>query len=53
MLNADVALLLDIDPDSSGMSQCQFGSCPPSPTASLVSYYADNARAWIKARVSF
>lgn len=48
MLNSDVALLLDIQPDADGRSSCDFDTCQPSATALLVRIYGRFPNFWIR-----
>lgn len=48
MLNADVALFRDVQPDDNGKSRCQFNSCSFSPSARIVRRYARNRNLWMR-----
>ena len=48
MLNADVALIRDIQTDRNGRSSCQFDDCALSPSERIVKYYAARGNRWIK-----
>ena len=47
MLNADVALIRDIQTDRTGRSACQFRECVASPSAGIVEEYARDGNLWI------
>lgn len=51
MLNIDVALLKDIDPDQDGFVSCtNLDNCPDNPvTAGIVREFADDEQAWLDA----
>ena len=49
MLDADVALYKDIQVDEDGKSSCDFETCDPAPTASVVEAFAASNEAWIPA----
>jgi len=48
MLNADVALIRNIQPNRNGRSSCQFRDCSLSPSASIVQEFAKNGDIWIR-----
>jgi len=48
MLNADVALIKDIEPISTGRSACEFNSCALSPSSNVVEEYARDGDTWIR-----
>ncbi|XP_059088612.1 putative ascorbate peroxidase [Tigriopus californicus] len=48
MLNSDVALLLDIQPNAEGRSSCNFDTCQQSQTAILVKIYGRFPNFWIR-----
>jgi len=48
MLNADVALIRDIQPDTDGKSSCQFRQCSLSPTAETVETFARDGNRWMR-----
>ena len=48
MLNADVALVRDIQPGREGRSSCQFRQCSLSPSANIVQTFARDGNNWMK-----
>jgi len=48
MLNADVALVRDIQPDREGRSSCQFRQCSFSPSANIVQTFARDGNTWFR-----
>eukprot|EP00092_Neocalanus_flemingeri_P016714 GFUD01018077.1.p1 GENE.GFUD01018077.1~~GFUD01018077.1.p1 ORF type:complete len:401 (+),score=95.79 GFUD01018077.1:69-1205(+) len=48
MLNADIALIRNIQPNSNGKSSCQFRDCSLSPSARIVQEFASDGDTWMR-----
>ncbi|CAH1800990.1 unnamed protein product [Owenia fusiformis] len=47
MLNADIGMFLDIQPDAEGVASCGYFDCPLSSTEGIVAEYAQSNPVWI------